>query len=283
MDELSLVTYFKKHAYVNKNIIKGIGDDCALFKGKGRLAVSSDLFIENIHFRRGKISFKNIGKRAAARALSDLAACAAEPVIMGASLGAPKKLPGKNIKEIFLGINEYARKFGVSLCGGDTSEAEVLFLDIWVIGQAENFIFRSTARRGDSIFITGKLGAHSFNRPFSPRIKEALYLAKNFKINAMIDISDGLFLDLYRLLSASKKGALIYKENIPFSKSFADAYRGEDYELLFTVDKREKNISALEKKFFFIGKVKPNNFGIKIKEEGKIKLLKPRGYRHFQK
>ena len=132
-----------------------------------------------------------------------------------------------------------------SLIGGDTSRARNLFLDVWGVGYARKCILRKTAREGDYIFVTGKLGDREFEEPFIPRIKEARYLVNNFKVNAMIDISDGFIIDLYRILKESSKGAVLQFEDIPCN-SRSDLYRGEDYELIFTVDKNDPHIEKLK-------------------------------------
>jgi thiamine-monophosphate kinase len=260
----------------------GIGDDCALVKvAKRRLLLKSDLFIEDVHFKLRETDFRTIGIRATARVLSDFAACAGIPKFIGISVGVPAYVRENDLKEILNGVLECAKKYKFSLVGGDTSSARRLFLDIWGIGVARKYISRNNAKSGDRIFITGKLGDRKFNLPFMPRIKESQYLSRIFKINAMIDISDGFILDLYRILKESKKGALIYEENVPLTKGKSDLYRGEDYELIFTVDKKEKKIAYLKRNFYFVGEIKNADFGYKMKSVSGIYKIKPKGYVHF--
>jgi thiamine-monophosphate kinase len=195
-------------------------------------------------------------------------------------LGASRHINEKEIKKIFKGITTLSNKYNFSLIGGDTSRASKLFLDVWAVGVCDKFIKRSTALEGDYIFITGKLGKRKFNQNFTPRLKEAQYLVSNFKINSMIDISDGFIIDLYRILKESNAGAFLYKTAIPLAKP-NDLYRGEDYELIFTVSKNEKKIALLKSKFYFVGVVKDRQFGYKIESGSKLYDVNIKGYTHF--
>ncbi len=281
-NEIDWVDFLKKSIPKSRAILTGIGDDCAEVRlGREKFLLKSDLFIEGIHFKLKDISFYNIGVRAVSRVLSDFASCNGWPKFLGISIGLPKYLKEKNIKEILEGVLVLSKKYGFSLVGGDTSYSQILFLDVWAVGSSKKFIKRSTAKTGDYIFLTGPLGRRKFNKSFVPRIKEAQYLSKNFKINSMIDISDGFSLDLYRLLKESGKGALLCKKEIPLTSGESDLARGEDYELIFTVDKSEKKISLLKSKFYFIGTIRERNFGYKIKRNSKLENIKINGYTHF--
>jgi len=282
MNELEWIDLLKAKAKLGKGVLTGIGDDCALVKlGKQKMLLKSDLFIEGVHFRRKDMDFKTIGARAVGRVLSDFAACGGEPRFIGTSVGVPAYIKEKNLKGILAGILECSRRYKFSLVGGDTSRSKELFLDVWAVGVSKKCILRNTAKIGDYIFLSGRLGQRSFNCAFEPRIKESKYLVRNFKINAMIDISDGFIIDLYRILDSSKKGALICADSVPTMAGASDFYRGEDYELIFTVDKDEKKIKSLIKKFHLIGEIKSGSFGYKIKQGKKISKVKIRGYTHF--
>jgi len=263
-------------------VLTPIGDDCAQVKvGKEKLLLKSDLFIEDIHFKLKKTDFKTIGMRATARVLSDFAACAAVPKFIGISIGVPGYIKEKNLQEVLKAVLSLAKRYNFSLVGGDTSNSECLFLDVWGLGKARKFISRSKAKVGDYIFITGQLGKNKLNQPFEPKIKQAQFLAKNFKLNSMIDISDGFIIDLYRILRMSKKGACLIEEDIPTTKGKADYYRGEDYELIFSVDKRDKRLDLLKKKFYCLGRIKPHKFGCKFKRKNKLHNVALKGYSHF--
>jgi thiamine-monophosphate kinase len=280
-NELNWVDFLKNKVKKSNDVLVGIGDDCALVKVKTReVLLKSDLFIEDIHFKLKDTPFKTIGMRAVSRVLSDFAACAGKPLFLGISIGISPLVSKNNLKEILNGVIYLSKKYNFSLVGGDTAYTNKLILDVWGVGACDKFIKRSTAREGDHIFITGKLGECKFNENFTPRLKEAKYLASNFKINSMIDISDGFTLDLYRLLKESNKGALLCKKDIPINK-MSDLYRGEDYELIFTVSKDEKRLDLLKSKFYFVGTVKNRLFGYKITDNKKISNVSLKGYIHF--
>ena len=281
LNEISWIEFLKKVSLKGKDTIFGIGDDCSLVKiKKDKILLKSDLFVEDIHFNLKNTNFKTIGMRAVLRVLSDFSACGGIAKFIGLSLGKPRYLKDNDIKEIINGIIYCAKKYRFSFIGGDTSKSFKLFLDIWGVGICEKFIPRNGARDGDYIFVTGKLGRRSFYEVFEPRIKESQYIVKNFKVNSMIDISDGFILDLWRILTESKKGAILYRENLPIEKE-SDLYRGEDYELIFTVSKDEKNIEELKKRFYFVGMIKNKKFGYKIKINNKIKQINPKGHFNF--
>ena len=281
-EEIVWVDFLKRKVKNRKDVLVGIGDDCAYVKlGKERLVLKSDLFIEGVHFTRKKISLSTIGIRAVSRVLSDFAACASVPKFIGISVGIPKDMKSKDLQSILDGVIKCSKKYKFSLVGGDTSRAQKLFLDVWGVGMAKKFISRNNACIDDYIFVTGKIGKKDFHSSFEPRIEEALKLAKNFKINSMIDISDGFAIDLYRLLKMSDKGAIIYKDKLPLAKGISDIYRGEDYELIFTVDRAEPKINKLMKSFNLVGRIKRKSFGYKIEDKGLLQKLKIKGYSHL--
>jgi len=281
MDELGFVDFLSKNVLKAPGVITGIGDDCAQVRvGKEKFLLKSDLSIEGVHFRKKDMTFKAIGMRAVARVISDFAACGGTPKFIGISLGKSRDINTSALKDILSGINFCGRKYGFSLVGGDIARSQKLFLDVWGLGVARKFIARNTAKAGDAIFLTGPLGKRPFNKPFEPRLKEAKYL-KSFKVNSMIDVSDGFIIDLYRILKMSKKGALLYEDYIPCTAGKSDFYRGEDYELIFTVDKKESRLDELKKKFYFVGEIKNKDFGYKMKAGFFLKRVKIRGYIHF--
>jgi len=280
--ELAWVDSLRKKVPQTKDVICGIGDDCAYAKiGEEKVLLKSDLFIEGIHFNLKETSFQTIGMRAVSRVLSDFSACGGWPKYIGISLGWPKYVREASLRKILRGVIFCAKKYNFSLIGGDTSRSDKLFLDVWGLGKTKKFISRAGAKIGDYIFLSGPLGARKFNKPFIPQLDIAKKLVNSFKINSMIDISDGFLIDLYRILHRSKKGALIYKELIPHLKD-KDLHRGEDYELIFTVSRREKKINYLKKKFHFLGEIKPLGFGYKMKVENKVSKVEISGYSHFR-
>ncbi|MBD3264948.1 MAG: thiamine-monophosphate kinase [Candidatus Omnitrophica bacterium] len=279
MDELEWVDFLKKNIKKGKEVISGIGDDCALVRaGAESLLLKSDTFVEGTHFRRGDISLSRIGARAVARVFSDFAACGGRPLFAGISLGAGKREKAASIKRIMKGAEKFCRNHRCSLIGGDTTSSPFLFLDVWGVGKCGRFVPRSGARRGDYIFVTGKLGRLSFSDIFEPKIKEGLYLARRKGVHSMCDISDGFFIDLYRILKESKKGALLYGDCLDKLGREKSLYRGEDYELIFTVSKSCREAENLEKKFILAGEIKPPSFGYRVKRGEVLSEVTVKGY-----
>jgi len=282
MNELDWIDFLKNRVPKNNRVLAGIGDDCALVRvGGEKILLKSDMFIEGVHFKVNTTSYENIGLRSAARVFSDFAACAGLPRFIGVSAGIPVYVKEKNVKKILDGILKICGQYNCALVGGDTARSNRLFLDVWGVGTAPRFIARDTAGVGDVIFVSGPLGARAFNQPFEPRIAEAKYLALNHKVTAMIDISDGFIVDLYRLIRASNKGACLAAENIPLTRGKSDMYRGEDYELIFTVDKNDPYLKKLERKYYRVGVIKSAGFGYMAQCRGKTRPVDIKGYLQF--
>jgi len=143
MNELGWIDFLRKKNKSNKNLLVGIGDDCALAQlGRERFLLKSDLFIEGVHFKRNNISLETVGERAVSRVLSDFAACGGSAKLIGISVGIPKNLKSTGLKKILGGVLRSAKKYKFSLVGGDTSRADKLFLDVWGLGVTDKFIAR---------------------------------------------------------------------------------------------------------------------------------------------
>jgi len=225
----------------------GPGDDCLVLEGGWVLSV--DLFVEGVHFRREWISPEEAGYRAAAAALSDLAAMAAEPVgaLLGMALDGsgdgmkPPPIPGWSQLEstelavrVQAGAAEACRREGIQILGGDLSRtAGPLALALTVVGRSQSPVLRSGARPGDEVWVTGWLGGSSgavalwtgdrdpptalreaFARP-RPRIQEALWLSHRADLHGLIDLSDGLAGDAGHLAAASGVGLVLQEGRIP--------------------------------------------------------------------
>lgn len=299
ISELGLIAYFGRIFAKNKpQVVKGIGDDTAVIKiSEDRyLLNTSDMLIEDRHFRR-RDSLVDVGHKALACSLSDIAAMGGKPSFALVSLGLPKRFRFKDIRLLFGGIRKAARRFSVDIIGGDTNACDKLVIDISMIGfvSPRNLVLRSNAKAGDYIFVTGGLGGSIYKKhlKFLPRVKEAQFLVDRFSLHSMIDISDGLILDLYRILEASGVGAVIFENLIPFYKdarSLKEAlYMGEDFELLFTASQKDGDIllkKIQQKKIgfplSFIGKIIKEKFQIfMVDKNRKLKKLKPKGFLHF--
>ena len=244
-----------------------LGDDCALLPVGGRtLAISIDLSLEAVHFRTDWLSFREIGWRATAAALSDLAAEGAEPIGVLVSLGLPGNGRGRGkgrpdaATEIMTGVGAAAQRVGARVLGGDLVRSTRYLVDVCVLGLAARPVRRSGARPGDGVWVTGRLGgaglalaalragrgarggrggrlAPALRRRFArpvPRIAAGRWLARR-GARAMIDISDGLAGDAGHLAAASGVGIAIELECVPCWPGVtprAAARSGEEYELL---------------------------------------------------
>ena len=296
--ELGFIKRMAGKVRCDKSVVKGIGDDAAVIKWTGDkyLLFTCDMLIEDVHFRRNLATPFQIGWKALARNLSDIAAMGGVPRYAVISIGLDPAMPVSFANGVFDGINALADKFNVNIVGGDTSRSKKIVIDISVIGEVEKrrLSLRSGAAAGDAIFVTGLLGGSIKGKhlDFVPRLDEARALVKNFRINSMIDISDGLLLDLGRVLDASGRGALIYEDLIPVSgkaDSFKDAVTaGEDFELLFTMAPKEAErfmksyLSKLTVPVSLIGEVTPARCGYRlISSDWKEKAIDKKGFLHF--
>lgn len=299
-DELALIEYFKKvFRRRRSSIVKGIGDDAAVIAvGKNkRLLFTADMLIEGRHFKKTDRAF-DIGWKAMACSASDIAAMGGEPCAALVSLGLPKRWRFSKVASLSRGIKKAAERFGVAIIGGDTNAADTLIVDVAMVGFAPHgaLPLRSAAKSGDFIFVTGHLGGSLYGRHlrFEPRVREVQFLQKHIRIHAMIDISDGLALDLSRIAKASRVGAVLFKQCIPLhrdARNFDEALSmGEDFELLFTADEKQAAVllDMIEKKKIgfpvsFIGRVinEKNKIYLIDSVKRRITILPPKGFLHF--
>ena len=255
-------------------IVLGIGDDAAAVKlGTDKcLLVTCDTQIEDTHFRRRDISSYELGRRAMAVNLSDIASMGGSPTFALVSLGLPKHLSLTEFDELFKGMRDQLGEFSGIIIGGNLAHtAEKILLDITLLGEVEQdeLLTRGGARPGDGIYVTGSLGSssaglyvlerfdpieqacfrdlvHAHRLP-TPRIQEGRQIASAGVATAMIDVSDGLARDLLHLCESSKVGAEVLLDRIPVRSDVRqvaerlgkDPYAlilggGEDYELLLT-------------------------------------------------
>jgi thiamine-monophosphate kinase len=253
-----------------QNTIEAAGDDCAVWLGEDvKYFGKVDCQVESVHFNLDVISWQDLGRKALAVNLSDIASMGGLPRYAMVSLGLPLDTEVDDVMSLYGGILELAKETGTAVVGGNISRSLVIFIDISLIGAAGNpagnYLSRSSAKAGDLIAVTGSLGSaaaglrlltgrdqtentqydslmQAFLRP-EPRLKEGILLEK-MGVKAAIDISDGLLADLDHICSASKAGAKVYLKELPVLPALRNAFPenyyemalagGEDYQLLFT-------------------------------------------------
>jgi thiamine-monophosphate kinase len=250
------------------DVLVDVGDDAACVRLKELTLLTTDSYLEEVHFIRSHYNFREIGYRSMAASLSDVAAMGGTPRFALVSLQLPTQTTIDHVEELYAGMQELADRFAFRIVGGDTIRSEKVGIVCTVIGEAKDVIRRRGAAPGDSVMVTGELGSSSLGfllmvagladertAPFievhkrpCPRIVEGRILAGSGVVSAMIDISDGLALDLHHLTTESGVGAEIYLDKLPINKELKRLapesgktpeefilYGGEDYELLFTV------------------------------------------------
>jgi thiamine-monophosphate kinase len=216
-----------------RGLAQGIEHDAALVEG---LVVTQDALVEGVHFRRDLLSWRELGARAAAVNISDLAASGAEPLALLVSLGLPPETELDEVLELYAGLNEP----GVPLRGGDTTRADCVVLSVTALGRADRVPGRSGARPGDAVVVTGPLGAAgaAFRagrlQAVPDRVEEGKRLAR--VATAMLDLSDGLARDAAHIAGRSGVRLAIELESVPLAAGaeLDDVGFGEDYELLAT-------------------------------------------------
>lgn len=306
MRELALIEYIRKRfPGKRKEIVTGIGDDALTFRNG--FVISTDSFIEMVHFDRSYFSMYQIGYHCLAASLSDLAAMAAEPISALVSLQLSTAVSEKDVRQIYDGFGKLARTYSFDIAGGDIVASPHFGLNVTVVGRARTPLLRSGARPGQGLFVTNFLGLAETGRCVlqgnlpageygesirkhrqpEPRIKEALVLKRYMQ--ACIDTSDGLSSDAFHLAHESGVRIVIDVEHIPVHSEVGkfcnhvekdptpfilDA--GEDFELLFTAQHLPK-FSGL--KYFRIGSVKKGK-GLYLSERGKERPISPGGYEH---
>ena len=275
LGEFGLIERIRAHFLVSdKDVIVGIGDDVAVLASRADLAwlATCDVQVEGSHFLREKTSPRDLGWKALAINVSDVASAGGRPRFALVSLGLPPDLGVEYVDELYVGMREAADAYGLSIVGGNMTKSESLFVDIFLLGEArrEDVMLRSGAHAGDKIMVTGQLGDAAAgvalllkpeltasatyaatararrDRP-TPRPREGALVARSHLASAMIDLSDGLSSDLGHICEQSHVSARVFANHIPAAaenkalsrKAHGSEWHfalhgGEDYELLFT-------------------------------------------------
>jgi thiamine-monophosphate kinase len=309
MNEHELIARLLPTLPSNAAVVLGAGDDCAVLDvgmPDRWLLFKTDAVVGGVHFTPDTPPEK-VGHKALARALSDVAAMAGEPISALVTIGLPRGFEVGFVEGVYRGLTALAARYGVAIAGGETTTSPAgVFLSIALIGQVgrRRCIRRAGARAGDAIFVSGELGGSLAGRhlEFEPRLIEARWLAEHFDLHAMIDLSDGLASDLRHVLQASGVGAELLADAIPISRAARQQARaessakspllaaltdGEDFELLFTVAGRDAvrlldawKVRFPELKLTCIGKITEQR-GLTLRDKRGCQPLMAHGYTHF--
>ena len=304
LNETELIQRLTQDLPADSSVLTGPGDDCAVLDWSGsKLLFKTDAIVEGIHFERDTPP-EAIGRKALARALSDIAAMAGTPTHALITLGFHAEMEPSLIEAVYQGLRDCAREHHVNIVGGETTSLSQLTLSISLIGRASKPILRTGSAVGDAIFVSGELGGslagHHLN--FTPRLKEARWLSDQDIVHAMIDLSDGLATDLRHLLS-DQTGAELLTRALPIRRAAKERARdnpsgktallaaltdGEDYELLFTVSSKDAvplldgwKSAFPETPLHCIGKI-TDQPGIALRDDKGVKPLTLHGYDHLE-
>jgi len=318
--ELSLLKGIQKRFKGRaKDIATGIGDDCAVvIPRKEKLLLTTDMMVEGVHFDFAFTTHFQIGFKIISVNVSDIFAMGGNPRFVLLDIAAPEDTDEDSLDSLFKGMEKAFRHYRITLVGGDLSASEAFVVSATLIGYAKKPVLRSGARPGDRIYITGNLGDSACGLELLKRIKRPVSLETGEKIHtplgwstmepllrrhlfaevrkpgrlagiatAMIDVSDGLFIDLFRLCEESRVGARICMKQLPLSvqmkktASFLgrepDVFAtsgGEDYQLLFTAPLGRRVNAAC------IGEITDSERVI-IERDGSERPFSPEGYQHW--
>jgi thiamine-monophosphate kinase len=295
----------------NEFTVRGAGDDCAVLDlglKHELILFKTDAMVSNVHFTKSDPP-EQVGHKALARALSDIAAAAGKPISCLVTIGLTKGFDPDYVLAFYKGLNRLAQKYNVSVSGGETTRTpDSMFVSVSVVGTVprHRLITRAGAKVGDAIFVSGELGGSVAGKhlEFEPRLSEAQWLAETFSVHSMMDLSDGLAGDLRHILNASNVGADLFSEAIPITRAaklkarqessakpplLAALTDGEDYELVFTVASKDA-VAILDgwkhqfpkTKLTCIGKI-TSQPGFRLRDKLGVRELPAHGYTHFQK
>lgn len=260
MSEFGLIEYIARlFADVDHRGWEAIGDDCTVLPigGDEALVITTDMLVEGIHFLREATTAEELGRKALAVNLSDVAAMGLPAVATLLSVALPANAGEEWGKEFIAGYHSLSKEQGVALVGGDTTASEdKIVINVVAVGRGplSNVKRRSAAKAGDAIYVGGQLGASALglrdilsgkvdtpnaelHRQPMAQSQEGVWLGGRAEVHAMMDLSDGLASDLCHILRASHCAAEIFVENIPAVEGDVESAvcGGEDYKLLFTV------------------------------------------------
>ncbi len=303
--EFDLIDWIRQRSGSHHRLEVGIGDDAAeiAWPEPQNQLVAVDMLVEGVHFDLEQATPEQVGRKALAVNLSDIAAMAGRPVAAVVSFALPRGRATELGKRIYEGLARLADSLDVALAGGDTTVTDgPLVISVTVIGTPSTggSVLRNGAQPGDRLLVTGCLGfsREGHHLDFTPRLSEAAALQNSGGLHAMIDISDGLAADLHHVLRASGVGAKLWADRIPVrdpapSTGTSDDPRtplehaisdGEDFELLAAVapDAAATLLAKphCETRLSDIGVVVQGHSAELLMPDGQLVVLPPLGYEH---
>ena len=307
MSETDLIRKLTAGLPTHGSVHIGPGDDCAVMDMgmiSDYLLFKTDAIVEGIHFT-AETPPEKIGRKAIGRALSDIAAMGGWPTHALITLGLPEGYDEERLAAIYQGAGEMGAAHKTFIVGGETTRTSELLISVAMIGECDrkHTLTREGSKNGNAIFVTGELGGSLAGKhlDFNPRLEESRWLAQQFDIHAMIDLSDGLATDLRHLLE-KKLGAELRTPAIPISRAAREQAKtnpsgktpilaaltdGEDYELLFTLSANQAVSLHDQWKEKFpnlplhcIGKI-TNQPGITLHDDKGTLPLNVKGYDHL--
>ena len=325
--ELTWIEQLRRGVPTNDFVRLGIGDDAAILDTRqSETVLTVDLLTEGVDFLLDEVEPQRIGRKALAVNLSDLAAMAAVPVAVLVALALPKRCGSHGSLEVpprqwiraetlapllLEGMTPLLHKYNIALIGGDTNTWDGgLVISVTAIGRVTEHgpLQRDGAKPGDRILVTGTLGGSILRHQFlfEPRVSEALHLNEHYRINAAIDISDGLSLDLARIATESRVGVIIDTHHVPISDDAHELttrpsplaprhsplehalYDGEDFELLLAVPPDEAKRLIATQPLLSLPGVQLTDIGKFVAEPGQwlrdsngvMQKITPQGFVH---
>lgn len=315
-DEFTLIKKIQRRIGPPRGgVLVGLGDDTAVLKPTQKnLLTTVDCLVENIHFTLKFFEPEDVGHKALAVNLSDIAAMGGRPLYALVSLGIREGIEDKFILRFYDGLLALAKRHGVQVVGGNLTKSPQFFADITVLGEGERPRLRRGAKPGDLVGISGELGlaasglqamlrkssqakfAHLIQRQKRPlpRVSLGMELGKSKFVNGMIDLSDGFSSELWHVSRASGVVIEIDSEKLPLSEELARFCRrykyvpddfiwngGEDYELLVSFDPRLEK--SLQRKLSIVGRVVSKGAGVFKRVKRRRESVIPSGWNHFEK
>ena len=315
ISENKLINRIKAFEDKSSLVIRGIGDDGAAvnFSG-GQYVLVQDAMVEHVHFKFSFVNPYSVGKKAVYVNISDVLSMGALPLFYLVTTGINPSMESNDIARLYRGMRQAGREFGAVMIGGDTTESKHdFFIDVSMIGKiiTKSYLGRDKAKVGDYIAVTGLLGESAYGlhlclegkkagrsdrytrRYASPKPDFTVWkeIVKRDITRAMMDVSDGLLIDLGRMMTESRTGAIVHLESVPMPailkknnlENLALA-GGEDYQFLFTFPRRKlpavESMISQGHPISVIGEIVKGT-GVKVLVNGKPLETPVKGYEHF--